>query len=643
MEFFSTNPRRPNGELNMRTRIHSCACLLALLTFAPACARGAEILNEVPADSLGFVLVHNLSAVDAKVGQLATLLQRNLPRPLAFLKNVTGISDGLNADGDLMIALFPSPEGDEGRLRFCVWLPVADYDRFLNSIGATSIDGIAVASIAGEDLLIARRGEWALVMDPDQRGHIAELAAATAATSPVAAWRKWINSNDVTFVAFAPGVQELLAWTLAAPEESTTPQPAGDNPFGARNAPANRRAIVAAAAIRTPADILESAKEAARKWSAVTPGLTDAFKQANIVGCGVRLDSNNNALTSLRIALPNELTGPLLKGASETPAELPFSIYDGGGFIVNGAGRLPAPIASALTTGYLLRTTLDLNENEGKAELDEATMKRMQEAAAKAAAEVRAAVVLSQPGEEAQPVYSNEFLTLRVASAANFVTHANEVMRLWNKANRETKSDLQIVFDVEETKVGDRAATLYSLDMAALSGGAILPEIRQTMEKMFGPGGKLRFWIVPADENTVLLASATPDQINKALATLDKKIKVEWRGDQLGETSALLPAESDWRIFVDLHRYFDWSRREAGAIVGVPVIGGPLVREFPVSPPIGIAGGFRDGEIWLDAATPALTLKSADTFLTKNRSRFPVQLRARVVPAAPRPVPVPKK
>jgi hypothetical protein len=482
-------------------------------------------------------------------------------------------------------------------------------------------------------------------MDPDQRSHIAELAAVTTTSSPVAAWRKWITSNDATVVAVTPGVQALLEWTLSAPEDSPTSQPAGDNPFGARNAPANRRAIVAAAAIRTPADVLEGAKEAVRKWCAVTPGLTDALKQANIVGCGIRLDANNNALTSLRIALPKELTEPLLKEASEKPVELPYSVYEGGGFVVSGAGRLPAPIASALTTGYLLRTTMDLNEAEGKAELDEATMKRMQDAAAKAAEEVRAVVVLSQPGEEAQPVYSNEFLTLRVASAANFVTHANEVMRMWNKANRETKSDLQIVFDVEETKVGDRAATLYSLDMAALSGGVILPEIRQTMEKMFGPGGKLRFWIVPVDDNTVLLASATPDQITKALATLDRKLKVEWRGDQLSETSALLPAESDWRLFIDPHRYFNWSRREAGAIVGVPVIGGPLVREFPVSPPIGIAGGFRDGEIWLDAATPALTLKSADTFLTKNRSRFPVQLRARVVPAAPRPVPapVPKK
>ena len=96
--------------------------------------------------------------------------------------------------------------------RFCVWLPVADYDRFIKSLGATSIDGIAAATIAGEDLLVARRGDWALVMDPDQRERLAELAAATPAPPPMPAWKPWINSNDVTVVAFAPGLREFFAW-----------------------------------------------------------------------------------------------------------------------------------------------------------------------------------------------------------------------------------------------------------------------------------------------------------------------------------------------------------------------------------------------------------------------------------------------
>jgi len=625
----------------MRHFLHVGA-LLSLLFLGVPVTHAADILDEVPSDSLGFVVVHNLSAVDAKVGQLAALLQRNLPRPLAFLKNLTGVSDGLQTEGDLMIALFRSAEGADDRIRFCVWLPVTDFDRFLDSLGATSIDGVAAATIAGEDLLIARRGAWALIMDPDERSHITQLAAAPVAHSPVAAWRPWVNANDATFVAFNPGVELLLEWTLATPDEGPSPEPAAEDPFGARNAP-NRRAVVVASSMRSPADLLQNARESTRKWFAAIPGLRDALQQASILGCGLRVDAGSNTVASLRIAFPSERTAPFGADAAQKPAELPFSLFESGGFVLNGAGHLPSPVVAALATGYLTRSTMELNETDRKPEFSDEIVKRMQEAAAQAAAEVRAIAVLSQPGDEAQPVYSNEFLTLRVESAANFTQRANEVMRLWNKANREAKSDLQIVFDVEETKVGEREATLYSLNMVDLAGGVILPEVRQTMEKMFGPGGKLRFWIIPADENTILLASATPDQVANALTAFDRKRRIEWRGDQLSETNTLLPVEADWRLFIDLHRFADWSRREAGAVVGVPVIGGPLVREFPASPPVGLAGGFRGGELWLDAAVPSLTLKSADTFLARNRTRVPVQLRARAIPAAPRPAPAPNR
>ena len=154
-------------------------------------------------------------------------------------------------------------------------------------------------------------------------------------------------------------------------------------------------------------------------------------------------------------------------------------------------------------------------------------------------------------------------------------------MRLWNSASRSAKGETKLVFDVEETKVGELPATLYSLDVGALDGGVVIPEIRQIMEQLFGPGGKLRLWIVSIDDKTVLLASATPDQMTGITKVLAQKKPVSWDSGDLAEVNALLPAESDWRASVDPHRYFDWKRRESTAVIGVPVIGGPLVRDFP--------------------------------------------------------------
>src|SRR5262249_16955518 len=142
--------------------------------------------------------------------------------PLTFLKNVTKIQDGLNQNGDFLVAAYPDPRGDKSRMRFGIWLPVSDYARFAKSIGASSVDGISTVTIAGEDLLVARRGDWALVMDTDQRDRLTQLvAAATPATvSPqLATWKKWIAENDVTVVAYAAGVRELLSWADDSDED----------------------------------------------------------------------------------------------------------------------------------------------------------------------------------------------------------------------------------------------------------------------------------------------------------------------------------------------------------------------------------------------------------------------------------------
>jgi hypothetical protein len=608
----------------------------------PALCRAANVLSEVPGEALGFVLVHNLSAVDDKVGQLATLLQRNIPRPLGFLKDFAGIGDGLNPEGDFLLALFPLTNGDEESIVFCVWLPVTNYDRYLASLGATSIDGVAAATIAGEDLLVAQRGEWALIMDPDQRERIAELAAAEPAPPQLPAWNKWIEANDVTVVAFAPGVRTLLASIATDGEADERSPDANNSDIALRNLNANRRAYYSARRYVTLADMLESAKTEFQKWSAAVPELAHAMRQANVVGCGLRVDGSGNALASVRVALGKEASTPLIVADDKGSNELPPRIITSGAFVSSGAGRVPLPILSAYTRGYARYLAAEMKAEE-RTELDDSSLKRLMEAGDQAAGLVQSIYFVSQPGEAAQPIYSNEFVAVRVSSAGPFVEHAKEVMRLWNSANRNARGDTRLVFDVEDTKVGETPATLYSLDMAALEGGLILPEVRQIMEKLFGPGGRLRLWIVPADEHTVLLTAATADQVTAAVAALNEKQAIDWNRGGLGECNGLLPAESDWRVFVDAHRYLDWQRREQSAIAGVPIIGGTLVRDFPASPPVGIAGGFRGGELWLEAAALAPTVKSADTYLTRNRSRAAIVLRARAVAPVPVPVPAPQK
>jgi hypothetical protein len=608
--------------------------LILLLLFAPGKVRAADILQEVPNDVLGFVAVHHLGTVDAKAKWLSLELRNNAFSPLAFLKTVTNVQDGLNLEGDFLLAVYPDPRGDKSHLRFGVWLPVADYARFSKSIGANSLDGISTVTIAGEDLLVARRGEWALVMDTDQRERMTQLVAASASppVSPqIAKWKKWIDTNDITVIANTSGVRELLSWADDANGDGKTGDESSDDVFGARNAQKRGRQLVASGANRAAPQGVAGLLDEYRKWTAASPAIAHTIEQANMIGCGVRIDVDGNnsgsAFVGMRVAFNDGFDVEPI----DAKASVPNWIRDNGDFAVAGAGRLPKAVIETLSSAYLQTLAADLKKEE-HTELDEESLQQLNESVEQAAGEIQAAVVLAQPGAQSPPVYTNNFVAVRVSSTADFLNRTAEVMRLWNKANRDADGETKLIFATEEIKIGELTARQYSLDFASMLGGPAVPEVRQAMEKLFGPGGKLRLWVVPADEHTVLLAQATPEQVATALKAFDRKQPVDWKGGELSKCNRLLPADSDWRVFVDPHRYNDWEQRQAVAITGVPVIGGPLVKPFRDCPPIGIAGGVRNQELWIDAVALAPTLKSAYDFLTPAKARPEVQLRIQRAP-----------
>jgi hypothetical protein len=118
-----------------------------------------------------------------------------------------------------------------------------------------------------------------------------------------------------------------------------------------------------------------------------------------------------------------------------TSVELPIALSDKGGFLMSAAGRVPTSALTTYAAAYARRVLADLKEEENT-EVDETSLKRLIDAAEVAAADVRTFAVLSQPGDDVAPVYTNEFAIVRTTSADSFTKHANEVMRLWNSANR---------------------------------------------------------------------------------------------------------------------------------------------------------------------------------------------------------------
>jgi hypothetical protein len=256
-------------------------------------------------------------------------------------------------------------------------------------------------------------------------------------------------------------------------------------------------------------------------------------------------------------------------------------------------------------------------EVESRAAIDAQAAAQFSALVERTAGSVLAINAVNAPGKNDDGVYTNNYVVVRTNAADGFVNNVAEVMRLWNDMNANLPAPARLVFDDQQLQLEGRAATQYSLDIAAAEGAAAIPEVHQAMEKLFGPGGKLRLLVVAVDAQTVLLAMATPDQAAHALQLIGLN-RTEWQGGEFADrTLQLMPPDADWRLFVSPHGYTRWMQRQMEVMLG-PVIGGPLVREFPDSPPLGIAGGFQQHELWVDAALPADTLRAAGQYLNQR-------------------------
>ncbi len=256
----------------------------------------SDILNQVPRDALAIAVVRNISQADARTGTVLSAIGSRLPGPLAFLRSLTGIDAGLDTRRDLMIALMP-PANSSRQFHLAVWLPVNDYDALVRSLDGDPQRRIAAVTLAGEDLLVVRQNDWAVVMDTDQRDRLEQLREGTSSPPPqLEQWTDWMATNDTTIVLLPAGMQ--MVRFMAAKEglfgAVNRPAPAiadDDDLFG----PANR---VSPTASKWPA---------VRSWFqttfAETPELANWFAEAKGAAIGLRLDDEGNVLAGLRFAI----------------------------------------------------------------------------------------------------------------------------------------------------------------------------------------------------------------------------------------------------------------------------------------------------------------------------------------------------
>lgn len=573
---------------------------------AAARVHAEDVLDNVPRDALAMLFIRDVAAVDA--GLRGMELQKNIAlTPRALLQAVFGPDAGLDANGDLLLVALASDRPLDNP-PLCAWVPVNDYERFARALRGNPDDRVTVVTVLGEDLLCAHHGEWALLMDADQRERMnATLAGRPDPPRQLAAWGGWLASQNLAATVFPTeaSARALRDWLSSAPDGTQMTVEEWMRQAGSS---------------QSSDDALTTGRHWVHRFFTLSPKLDALILQPRAAAIGIRFDASGNAVAGLRVAWPEagKEQGAGSRESRESVFALPEaqlpSLHRETRFVISGSGRLPRAIVLAATESHVNYMIDEWQRANVRTKFDADSIDRLRNSCEDAAGDVLSIAVFQALGGEREGVSTDQFLAVRVASADAFVTRTAEVMRCWNELNGSAEPSTGMVFDSRHVQIAGRPATQYSLDIAAADGSPDIPEIRQLMERFFGPDRKMHLLVVPIDEQTVLLAAATPDQVAATLTALTTDARSTWNESNTVAANQLLPRQADWRLFVNLEGYTILRKREIEATLG-DVIGGPTPRLFPASPPIGLTGGFRDRELWIDAAVPADTVKAIGRFL----------------------------
>ncbi|HEX6962217.1 MAG TPA: hypothetical protein VF175_10150, partial [Lacipirellula sp.] len=177
-------------------------------------ARAEAILDRLPADTIGFAHVRNLAAASAKIERVARIFQEvsptSIPAPLDMIKAATGLGAGIDEQGDALLALLPGEQGAADP-RLLLLVAISDYAAFAQSISGDATGEISRVTIAGEEVLAAKVGGFAALMNVEHRDELESLIAAEPSKNAagVEPLREWLATTDVAVVLTPSGLKAL--------------------------------------------------------------------------------------------------------------------------------------------------------------------------------------------------------------------------------------------------------------------------------------------------------------------------------------------------------------------------------------------------------------------------------------------------
>jgi hypothetical protein len=559
------------------------------LTTAQALAAD-DILKLVPDSALGFVVLNGPGAADAKLQQLGREMQLPIPSLLARLSKKGGIRDGLDEKGTVALLVLP-PAGAGPWPTPILLVPVTDYGKFLAQFKPEdAAAAVTKIELWGAQVCVRKIGFYAALTDASHREALEEtLKLSPEVPAALAPWGAWLAEKDVAVVILQPGIKLLSAQVQM-----------GIQVLKSSMGQAGEQAKQAAAAFDIYAKLFQAAE-----------------KEVSAAGLGVRLDKQGVLHVTKRARLVPDGSWARLAAIVKPANENLLTGLPAGPFVAAGGGALPEEIWEPL-----MQISLDMMKSMPNVYgLSAEQVDQMPKTAITSMKKVRGLSMVMGLGPKGTSLYSKMVVVMRVEKSDTFMADYDDAIKQYAEFLKKVDSPVLQPIDVEKTEIDGVRALQMTMKAPKQPAGLQTPQYAEMMEAMFGPGGKITVWAVPADEHTVVIGYVSKEPLQQAIRAI-KQGAAGLAGDaDVSKTAALLPANAPWIGLLSPRGTIEFAKQMIPAFAPPGAKAEIKIPEFAKTPPIGFAVTTAPGEIQGHMVVPAEVLKEIGQYAANVKSQ----------------------
>lgn len=567
-----------------------CSLLLLSLTFTTARPLQAEgVVDQIPASSLGFVVVPNLQQASADIDATAQRMRLGQPGLLRVVKLGLGLSDGLAEQGDAAFVVVPvngvgAPQG--------AILVQADYDKLTAQLNPVEhSEGISKVKLADRDHLIARKGGYAVIAPPHMEAAVKLILSSEQSVQMDEKTRAFAQRGDAYVYVGNMGVRMFTATAkgfLAQVKQQL--QQAGP------------QMELSAAGIGIYEKLFD--------WAET--GVKDV-----VVSMQVSDDGDIHIAKRVALSKPTDVGEPAGDGPRRQLAELPDWPY-----LVAAAGQMNE---SEMFDEWI-RMSMDMMKSLQGAELTEEQQAKFREASRKTMQGVKGMAFTFGVPDKDQSIYGRMGLVMHVENAKAYIDNYVEGTRMTSELLGDGGALPYKIKVIEKREVAGRPGFKFQIQLqlnALLGAGAGAPQIKDLLDKMYGEGGLITVYGAAADDHRVVIGYTSIENVEKLIAAA--KPGQGLTGEDVQTTSELLPQTAQVAGYFSAQgmvQYMQWVMNLASSIAPQEVVL-PQFPEFDDSPPWGFAFQHTGDALEATLVAPAGNIEAIGAYIPRVRAMAP--------------------